>query len=175
MEKKYQATTERERLILMSIMTKYAKEIFDGTKPFEFRKSPLKQQDLKKKVFCYSAKEDKAIIGTFEIPKIIQGSTSQLLKATGYDNREDGQDVINYLGKDNKNAYALQIENPHEYTEYLTLQQLRRANPKVSMPQYFQHVYENDPIYNPIVQHDKKYGYDGNSGLYLPNEQIKDK
>ena len=174
MKKQYQAATEKDRLILMSIMSKYAREVFDETKPYEFRKSPLKKEDLNKKVFCYSAKEDKAIIGTFEVSKILYGSTSELLKATGYDKREDGQDVVNYLGKDNKNGFALKLDLVHEYMEPLTLHKLRKVDPKVAMPQYYQYVYENSPIYRPIIEHDKRYGYDESTGLYLPKEHIKE-
>ena len=40
-----------ERLILMSIMTYYADQILDGTKGFEFRKSPLRISDLNKTIY----------------------------------------------------------------------------------------------------------------------------
>ena len=51
MEKK-----ERKRIAIISIMTYYAKQIFDETKLYEFRKSPLKKELLDKKIYVYSAK-----------------------------------------------------------------------------------------------------------------------
>ena len=53
----------RNRIAIISIMTYYARQIFDETKLYEFRKSPLRDELLNKKIYVYSAKEDKAIIG----------------------------------------------------------------------------------------------------------------
>ncbi len=36
----------QDGVMIMSILTYYAKQIFDGTKNFEFRKRPLKTSDL---------------------------------------------------------------------------------------------------------------------------------
>ena len=56
----------RNRIAIISIMTYYARQIFDETKLYEFRKSPLRDELLNKKIYVYSAKEDKAIIGYFK-------------------------------------------------------------------------------------------------------------
>lgn len=58
---------KRNKIIVMSIMSYYAKQIFDETKSYEFRKSPLRKEDLDKKIYVYSAKEDKAIIGYMKL------------------------------------------------------------------------------------------------------------
>ena len=106
MEKK-----ERKRIAIISIMTYYAKQIFDETKLYEFRKSPLKKELLDKKIYVYSAKEDKAIIGYFKVSDILNGNTSKILELTGYDKRKDGIDYsiprFDYL-----------IENKHKIRGY---------------------------------------------------------
>lgn len=40
---------QRDRLIVISIMSYYARQIFDGTKKYEFRKYSLKDWNLNKK------------------------------------------------------------------------------------------------------------------------------
>lgn len=47
-------------------MKYYARQIFDETKLYEFRKTPLRDELLNKKIYAYSAKEDKAIIRYFK-------------------------------------------------------------------------------------------------------------
>ena len=42
---------QRDRLIVISIMSYYARQIFAETKGYEFRKSPLKDYDLNKKIY----------------------------------------------------------------------------------------------------------------------------
>ena len=40
----------RNRIAIISIMTYYARQIFDETKLYEFRKSPLRDELLNKKI-----------------------------------------------------------------------------------------------------------------------------
>ena len=87
---------QRDRLIVISIMSYYARQIFAETKGYEFRKSPLKDCDLNKKIYVYSAKEDKALIGYMKVSDILKGNTNQILKATGYDVRPDGHEIVDY-------------------------------------------------------------------------------
>ncbi|MEG0618336.1 MAG: hypothetical protein RR557_03395 [Bacilli bacterium] len=48
-----------EKTVLMSIMTKYSNEIFDGTKKWEFRKKLPKLNDNDSiKIIVYSSKEE---------------------------------------------------------------------------------------------------------------------
>lgn len=154
--------SEREKIIVISIMTYYAKQIFDETKLYEFRKSPLRDNDLNKKIYVYSAKEDKALIGYFKVSDILKGSTSEILKATGYDKRQDGHEIIEYYGKNNKNCYALKLYDVTEFEKHLTLKEMRSINSKVKMPQYYSYIYSNDPLYNTIKEWDEAFSLDGN-------------
>ena len=69
----------KDKIIVISIMSYYARQIFAETKGYEFRKSPLKDCDLNQKIYVYSAKEDKAIIGYMKVSDIIKGNTNQIL------------------------------------------------------------------------------------------------
>lgn len=122
------------RIIVMSIMSYYARQIFDETKGYEFRKSPLKAQDLDKKIYVYSAKEDKALIGYMKVSEILKGNTTQILKSTGYDVRPDGYEIVDYYGKDFQRCCALKLYDVTEFEEYLTLKDMRRIDPNINLP-----------------------------------------
>ena len=157
MEKK-----ERKRIAIISIMTYYAKQIFDETKLYEFRKSPLKKELLDKKIYVYSAKEDKAIIGYFKVSDILNGNTSKILELTGYDKRKDGTEIVDYFGKNNPNCFALHLYDVTEFEEYLTLKDMRKISNNADMPQYIKFIYENDPLYDVITKWDEAFSLDGN-------------
>lgn len=152
----------RKKIIIISIMTYYARQIFDETKLFEFRKSPLKEELLNKKIYVYSAKEDKSIIGYFRVSDILNGTTNEIMKATGYDKRKDGHEIVSYYGKNNPNCFALRLYDVTEFEEYLSLKDMRSISPNTDMPQYIKFVYDNDPLYEVIEEWDKAFSLDGN-------------
>lgn len=135
-------------------MSYYARQIFDGTKEYEFRKSPLKLCDMNKKIYVYSAKEDKAIIGSFEVSDILKGSVDDILMRTGYNIRRDKQEIIDYF-ENSYMCYALKLENVQRFENPLTLRQMRRIDPEIQLPQYYQHIYPDSKLYEPIVNLDK--------------------
>ncbi len=151
----------RKRIIIMSIMSYYARQIFNETKSYEFRKSPLKKEDLDKKIYVYSAKEDKALIGYMKVSDILKGNTGQILQQTGYDKREDGYEIVDYFGKNHNNCFALHLYDVTEFDKYLQLRDLRRIDPNVSLPQYYSYIYEDNPLYELITEWDKAYSLDG--------------
>lgn len=153
---------QRDRLIVISIMSYYARQIFDETKKYEFRKSPLKDWDLNKKIYVYSAKEDKALIGYVKVSDILKGNTNQILKLTGYDIRPDGHEIVDYYGKDFQKCCALKLYDVTEFEEHLTLKDMRKVNPNLQLPQYYSYIYENDPLYQVIKDWDSAFSLDGN-------------
>lgn len=42
------------KLILMSIKTNYAKEIFNGTKKYEYRRKSIGEKNLNNKIYIYT-------------------------------------------------------------------------------------------------------------------------
>lgn len=154
--------TQRKKIVLISIMTYYARQIFDETKLYEFRKSPLRSDILNKKIYVYSAKDDKAIIGYIKVSNILKGNTNEILKMTGYDKRPDGYEIVEYFGQHNQNCYALQLYDVTEFEQYLSLRDMRSTSKNVDMPQYVKYIYENDPLYDLINEWDEAFSLDGN-------------
>lgn len=132
------------------------------TKGYEFRKSPLKDQDLDKKIYVYSAKEDKALIGYMKVSKILKGNTTQILKSTGYNARPDGHEIVDYYGKNFQRCCALKLYDVTEFEEYLTLRDMRKIDPNINLPQYYSYIYENNPLYSVIREWDEAFSLDGN-------------
>lgn len=141
---------KEEKIRIMSIISYYANQIFKETKKYEFRKSPLKESDLNKKIYIYSAKGEKAIIGYLKVKKVLLGTTEEILKKTGYDKRNDKQEIIDYFGKNNKKCYALELYEVTRLKEKIPLQELRKIDSNIKMPQYLKYIYPNHPIYNRI-------------------------
>ena len=135
----------------MSIQTYYAKQIFDKTKFYEFRKSPIKDNLLNEKIYIYSAKGDKAIIGYFRVKEIIKGNTKEILEKTGYNKRNDKNEIIAYYGNNNPKCYALYLYDVHKFKNKLSIYDMRKVFPKVNMPQYIKYIYEDNPLYKLII------------------------
>lgn len=154
---------ENNDIVLISIMSYYARQIFDGTKMFEFRKSPLNPTDLNKQIFVYSAKEDKAIVGSFKVKKIHHGNVHEIMHITGYDKRKDGIEILNYFGN-NPNCYALELYDVQSFSKPLTLKEMRRIVPNIQLPQYYTHINCNSPLYNNLLQLNKQMNYKSQKG-----------
>jgi len=144
---------ENDKLIIISIMSYYANQIFNHTKKFEFRKSPLKKEDLNKKIYVYSAKDDKAIIGTFKVSRILKGTLPEILKLTGYDKRSDKNEIVCYYGSNN-NCYALELYDVRKFKQPLSLKTLRKIDKDVKLPQYYDYIKNTSPIYDLIINHE---------------------
>lgn len=140
------AENNNERLILISILSYYCRQIFNGTKMFEFRKSPIPVSALNKQMFVYSAKDDKAVIGSFKVKRIHEGNIEQILKITGYKERADGQEIVKYF-KNCLRCYALELYDIHIFKKALSLKRMRTLDPKIQMPQYYTYINKNSPIY----------------------------
>ena len=152
----------RNRIIIISIITYYARKIFDETKLYEFRKSPLENALLNKKIYVYSAKEDKAIIGYLKVSNVLKGNTNEILKATSYDKKQEKHEIIKYYGKNNPNCYALQLYDVTKFEEYLSLRDMKSISKNTNMPQYIKYIYDNDPLYEVIKEWDERFSLDGN-------------
>ena len=125
-----------DKVIIISILSYYAKQIFKGTKKFEFRKSPIKEKDLNKTFYVYSAKQDKSIIGSFKISNIHKGTLKQILNITDYNTRSDKNEIINYF-KNSNTCFALELTDIVEFNKPLTLNEMRKIDKTVQLPQYY--------------------------------------
>ena len=113
-------------------------------------------------IMTYSAKEDKAIIGYFKVSDILNGNTDEILRATGYDKRHDGHEIVENYGKNNPNCFALHLYDVTKFEEYLSLRDMRSISRSADMPQYIKFIYDNDPLYEVIREWDEAFSLDGN-------------
>lgn len=104
--------------ILLSIKPEYSKNIFNGTKKYEFRKKLAKKNI--DKIIVYSSSPDKMVIGEVEVLGTLSLKPSLLWEMT---KREAGISRIKYgeYFKNCKNAYAYILGEYIEYNEPKTL------------------------------------------------------
>ncbi len=130
-------------LLLMSIKTKYANQIFNGTKTFEFRRKSIGDKNCNKKIYVYSSEKDKAIIGYMIVDKILEGNLDYILNETDYNN---SLDIINYFdGCDT--CFALHISEFHKFLHPIDLHDIKLIHEKFVVPQFYRYVKFQEPIY----------------------------
>ena len=127
----------------MSIKTKYANQIFDNTKVYEYRRRSIGEKNINKKIFIYSSEKEKAIIGYIIVDKIIEGTAKYVLETTGSSTKGD---IINYF-KGCSKCYALRIKKAVRLNTPINLTEIRKIQEKFVIPQYYRYIYENEPIY----------------------------
>lgn len=133
-----------EKLILMSIKTKYANQIFEGTKKYEYRRRTIGEKNLGKKIFIYSSEKEKTIVGYIVIGDIIEGTSNYVLEIT---ENKDNKDIINYF-KDCPKCYALKIIKTVKFENPISLSSIRKKQERFVIPQYYRYIYETEEIYN---------------------------
>jgi len=151
LERRMKMENSEDKIILMSIMSYYARQIFSGIKKYEFRISPLKLCDLNKTIYVYSAKVDKAIIGSFVVKNIHKGNINEILKITEYDKRQDRQEIVDYF-KNVAVCYALELTDINLFRNPLTLKQMRVFDPNIQLPQYYKYITKKSIIYDKLKQ-----------------------
>lgn len=138
-----------DKIIVISILSYYAKQIFAGNKKFEFRKSPIKHNDLGKTFYVYSAKQDKAIIGSFKVSKVHKGNLDDILDITGYNQRNDKKEIIDYY-KNSNTCYALELTDIIKFHKPLSLNDMRKIDRYIQLPQYYAYLSPKSPLCNVI-------------------------
>lgn len=98
--------------IILSIKPKYVKEIFEGSKLYEYRKIIFKQKvDT---VIIYASSPVCMVVGEFSIDKIISGSPENLWSMTRYNSGVEKPSFDAYFS--NKDiAYAIKIAKVKKY------------------------------------------------------------
>jgi predicted transcriptional regulator len=139
--------------ILMSIKTESTNKILNGTKVWEFRKQPPKvESDKVNKVIIYSSRNDKAIVGEFEIEKIISTDLINLLKIVGEKVDHDTvQSFREYYGEREK-CCAIKIRNVNKYKKAITLKEIKEIDRNFTIPQNFRYINEDGLIYRKIKE-----------------------
>ena len=93
--------------VLLSIKPKYASQIIEGNKKYEFRKSVFKNRDLDM-VYIYSSSPVKRIVGAFSIKNILEKHPEQLWGECKDFSGIDEGDFFDYFRGKNK-GFAIEI------------------------------------------------------------------
>lgn len=104
--------------ILMSIKTEYANKILNGTKLYELRKKPLK--DEIDTVIIYSSGKVKKVVGEFTIDNIIKDSPENIWNLGESVLGISKKEFFEYY-KNSKYAYAIKIKNIKKYDSFREL------------------------------------------------------
>lgn len=136
-----------EKLILMSIKTKYANQIFSGIKKYEYRKKSIGVENCNKKIFIYSSGFDKKIIGYIIIDKIISGDINYVLKVT---DNVGNNDVIKYFG-DSNSCYAFHIFKTYKFSKPISLNEIKNMDNNFTIPQFYRYIRNDNPIYEMLI------------------------
>ncbi len=100
--------------ILISIKPKFAREIFNGTKKYEFRKRWTKK-DVEK---CIVHVCGVGTVGEFEIESILIDTPKKIFEKTWLEGEIDFNDFTKYFFGKNI-AHAIKIKNPILYSEVI--------------------------------------------------------
>lgn len=135
-------------LMLISIKTKYANQIFEGTKKYEYRRKSIGEKNCNKKIYVYSSEKDKAIIGYIIVDKIIEGNADYVLKNT---DNENNSDLLAYF-EGNDKCYALQIKSTCKFKTPIYLNEIKSEDKNFVVPQFYRYIKENEYIYKKLTK-----------------------
>ena len=122
--------------VLLSIKPNYVKEIINGNKKYEFRKTIFNNHRDVAKVFIYSTSPQKKIVGYFKIGGIIKGAPEEL-----WDNYKDQsgigeEDFFRYFNGYNE-GFAIKIGPLRIFEEFVDPEELI---PNFVPPQSFRYI-----------------------------------
>jgi predicted transcriptional regulator len=125
--------------ILMSIRSKYARKILDGSKTWEYRKNAPRVSGpmLPSTVFIYSSGEEKAIVGEFTCGNVLRAPLHDLMVQTKLAGDRSAVAWMQKYYKGAKSCSALQVSETQKYDRPLSLSELRRRVPGFRPPQSF--------------------------------------
>ena len=116
--------------VLLSIKPVYAKQIFNGTKNYEFRRTIFKEKTVRT-IVVYASSTIKQVIGEFEIEEIICSKIPSLWRKTGRNAGLSKQEFYRYFAGKNE-GYAIKIKKTRKYRRPLSLQRDFKLNPPQS-------------------------------------------
>lgn len=119
--------------VLLSIKPEFVKEIIDGRKKFEYRKSIFKREDISS-IVVYATKPYGKVVGEFEIENIIQDCPQNIWKETK-DYSGISKKFFNEYFRGRDTGFAIQIK---EFIEYDNPMELKSFDKNIkTAPQSF--------------------------------------
>ena len=135
---------KENELLLMSIKTKYANQIFAGTKEYEFRRKSIGEKNCYKKIYIYSSEEEKVIVGYIIVDKILSGNLEKIEALTNSFNNKSMENYFNGC----EECYALHISEHHKFINPIKLDDIKNQYKKFVVPQFYRYIREEEPIYD---------------------------
>ena len=130
--------------LLMSIKTKHANKIFNGTKTFEYRTKSIGEKNLNKYCYIYSSEDAKAVIGYVIFDNIVSGSEDYIIK---HSSPENITALRNYF-KGKNICYALHIKSYKLFDTPLSLEYLKKINNNFNVPQFYRYIKPDEALYS---------------------------
>ena len=134
--------------MIMSIKTKHANKIFEGTKTFEYRKKSIENKNLNKICFIYSSEVDKSIIGYVIFDYIVSGDFNYIINNT---KPEDIDTLKNYFN-DSSLCYALHIKEYKKFDKPISLLDIKKYDKNFVVPQYYRYLKKDEYVYNLLIK-----------------------
>jgi type I restriction enzyme, S subunit len=98
-----------KRNVLMSIKPKYVKEIINGNKLYEFRKTVFHHENIDR-VIIYASSPIKMIVAEFNVANIISGSPKKIWEECKENAGMDEESFMKYFNNKEK-AFSISIDN----------------------------------------------------------------
>jgi predicted transcriptional regulator len=124
------------RVLILSIKPTYVKEIINGNKRYEFRKTLFNNHRDVAKVFIYSTSPQKKIVGYFKIGKIVKDVPEVLWKKYKDVSGINEDDFFGYFNG-YKEGFAIKIDSLRIFEEFVDPEELI---PNFVPPQSFRYI-----------------------------------
>jgi predicted transcriptional regulator len=126
-------------VLLLSIKPQYARKIFDGTKTVELRRIKPKHLNDGDLIWVYESAPVKALVGAFEVEKVIEESIEQLWKKVQKKSAISKQEYNSYF-QGTAMGVAIFISQFWELTNPIPLESLRQEPYSFTPPQSFRYI-----------------------------------
>ncbi len=104
--------------VLLSIKPNYVKEIINGNKKYEFRKTIFNKHKEVIKIFIYSTSPQKKIVGHFKIGEIVKDAPEELWKKYKDISGIEREDFFSYFNGYIE-GFAIRIDSLHIFDEFI--------------------------------------------------------
>lgn len=137
------------RFAVISIKPQYVDAIVEGQKEYELRrrKPNLDKGDL---LIIYETSPEKKVTAWAELDKIIEENIDNLWEKVGEKSAVNFDTFMKYF-KGCENGYALQLKNINQFSNPLSLEELRHYMPRYTPPQFFHYLDESHPLYSCLI------------------------
>ena len=130
--------------LLIAIKPKWAEQILNGNKKWEYRRVAVHAEEGSK-LILYASGPLHAIVGEATIEKVLIEPIDLLIQHTVKEVPETAEELRRYFeGK--KIGCAIKVANPIRYANQITLEDIRKEIPDFKPPQSFYYVLDGTPL-----------------------------